>query len=1211
LPGLWQFWLDRGGTFTDCIGVSPDGAVHRAKRLSTDDAGLAAMRAIVEGVAAVPPGGPMPPCEVKVGTTLATNALLTRQGARTLLVANAGLGDAFVIGTQERPDLFALRIERPPPLHERTLEIEGRCAADGAPANPLDEDATRSGLAAARAEGIASLAIALIHAHAYPELEVRVKTLAREAGFLHAVTSHEVARELGLLARGQTTVADAYLTPILRQYTAAQAAALPASRLRFMQSSGGLTDAARFRGPAALLSGPAGGVVGAARVARAAGFREAIGFDMGGTSTDVSLVVDGEVERVFETAIAGIRVRSPALRVHSIAAGGGSLCRFDGFRLTVGPESAGADPGPLCYGLRENGRVGMGEGLTLTDVNVLLGRLPGDRFPLPLRLEPAREALEALASRVRAAGHALSVDQVGDGFVEIANASMAEAIRQVSVARGVDPRDCALVGFGGAAGQHVCAVSRVLGIRTILLHPLASLLSAYGIGVAPQTWDRQRDAGRLVLPAAPLPLPESVQRAFAELELEGRSALLAEGVPEAELLAVRRLDLRYLGTESALTVAEPPDKDWAKAFAKLHHARFGYTRAGRAIEMVVARVQVRQANEGRAPALRLAADAESRVRPLRAAEVFLPGVGRREIPLYARESLGRGARLVGPALVVDDTSTVVIDPGFEAEIDPLGVLVLRDREGLPPPPASGDLSRADPIRLEVLGNAFMSIAEQMGAVLRNTAVSTNIKERLDYSCAVFDRDGGLVANAPHIPVHLGAMGETVRAIQRAFPALAPGDVAVTNDPYAGGSHLPDVTVVTPVFFEATAPRFFVASRGHHADLGGKTPGSMPSDSRTLEEEGVVLSPFLLVRKGRFEEQRLRAALLGARYPARSPDDNVADLEAMVAANRAGESLLQELVARRGVASVETTMAQLQQAAGQKVARAIARLAPGDHVFEDRLDDGTRIRVSIQIAGARMRIDFTGTDPATPGNLNAPRAVVLAAVLYVLRCMVAERIPLNGGCLSPVEVVVPQGSLLDPPRGAAVVGGNVETSQRIVDVLFGALGLLAASQGTMNNVTFGDPRFGYYETIGGGAGAGPTFPGASGVHVHMTNTRITDAEVLETRYPVRLLAFRLRRNSGGAGRHAGGDGLIRGYKFLAPVTASLLTERRAVAPFGLAGGEPARRGENRVKRRGGQGETLPGRVTLELATEDELWIATPGGGGFGKAGLHAEESLRTT
>ncbi|HYB12238.1 MAG TPA: hydantoinase/oxoprolinase family protein, partial [Myxococcota bacterium] len=572
---LWQFWLDRGGTFTDCIGVSPDGHVHTAKRLSTDDAGLEAMRAILEGAAGLQPSEPLPPCSVRIGTTLATNALLTRRGARTLLVANSGLGDAFVIGTQERPDLFALRIEPPLPLHERTVEIEGRCAADGTLLCPLDEGALREDLAAARAHGTASAAIALIHAHAFPELEARVQDVAREAGFSHVVTSHEIARELGLLARGQTAIADAYLTPILAHYTAVQAAALPRSSLRFMQSSGGLTEALRFRGPAALLSGPAGGAVGAAHVARAAGFRAAIGFDMGGTSTDVSLVVDGEVERVFETAIAGIRVRSPALRVHSVAAGGGSLCRFDGFRLTVGPESAGADPGPLCYGLARNRHEALGDGLTLTDVNVLLGRLPGDRFPLALRLEPAGQALEAVVARVRAAGHALSADQVAEGFVEIANASMAEAIRQVSVARGVDPRDCALVGFGGAAGQHVCAVARALGIRTILLHPLASLLSAYGIGVAPQTWDRQRDAGRLLLPEASRPLPQSVRNAFRELEGEGLSALVAEGVPRGQVRLVRRLDLRFAGTESALTVAEPEDQDWTQAFERVHRARFG------------------------------------------------------------------------------------------------------------------------------------------------------------------------------------------------------------------------------------------------------------------------------------------------------------------------------------------------------------------------------------------------------------------------------------------------------------------------------------------------------------------------------------------------------------------------------------------------------------------------------------------------------------
>jgi 5-oxoprolinase (ATP-hydrolysing) len=1201
LPGIWQFWLDRGGTFTDCIGVSPEGRVYTSKRLSTDDAGIVAIGGLLEAAGALEPGHRLPPCSVKIGTTLATNALLTRQGARTLLVANTGLGDAFEIGTQARPDLFALHIELPPPLHESTLEVEGRCGANGALVAPLDEAALRAGLRSARAKGIDSVAIAMIHAHAYPALELRIGGIAREVGFSYIVTSHEIARELGLLSRGQTAVADAYLTPILRHYTALQAAALPQSSLRFMQSSGGLTDAARFRGPGALLSGPAGGAVGAARVASAGGFREALAFDMGGTSTDVSLIVDGEVERVFETSIAGIHVRQPTLRVHSIAAGGGSLCRFDGFRLTVGPESAGADPGPLCYGLRRESPKSAGEGLTLTDVNVLLGRLPEDRFPLALHLEPARRALEGVVATVRAAGHALSFDQVGQGFLEIANASMAEAIRQVSVARGVDPRDCALVGFGGAAGQHVCAVARLLGIRTILLHPLASLLSAYGIGMAPQSWDRQRDAGRLALEAAPLPLPEPVRRAFSELEAEGRSALHSEGVAPQEVRIVRRLDLRYAGAESALTIAEPENQDWIAAFEQMHKVRFGYIRKGRAIEIVVARVQALQSGPASSIELRsrTSKDAPGPARPIRSGETLFCGLGRCETPLFAREDLGRGTRLVGPALVVDDTSTVVIDPGFQAEVDPLGVLVLQDREGLTRPHSDDDLSYADPVRLEVLGNAFMSIAEQMGAVLRNTAVSTNIKERLDYSCAVFDQNGGLVANAPHIPVHLGAMGETVRAIKRAFPVLSPGDVAMTNDPHAGGSHLPDVTVVTPVFVESVAPRFFVASRGHHADLGGKTPGSMPSDSRSLEEEGVVLSPILVVRGGRFAEEQVRAALVGARYPARNPDDNVADLEAMVAANRAGESLLHALVARRGLASVEATMAQLQLAAGQKVARAIASLPAGDHVFEDRLDDGTRIRVSIQVAGPRMRIDFTGTDPATSGNLNAPRAVVQAALLYVLRCLVAERIPLNGGCLAPVEVVVPEGSLLDPPPGAAVVGGNVETSQRIVDVLLGALGLAAASQGTMNNVTFGNARFGYYETIGGGAGAGPTFSGASGVHVHMTNTRITDAEVLETRYPVRLLAFRVRRNSGGAGRHLGGDGLVRVYKFLAPVTLSLLTERRVVAPFGLDGGEPAARGENRIRRRGGAYEEIPGRATLELAAEDELWIATPGGGGFGR------------
>jgi 5-oxoprolinase (ATP-hydrolysing) len=776
---------------------------------------------------------------------------------------------------------------------------------------------------------------------------------------------------------------------------------------------------------------------------------------------------------------------------------------------------------------------------------------------------------------------------------------MAQAIQEVSVARGVDPRGCVLVGFGGAGGQHVCQVARVLGIRTVLLHPLAGLLSAYGIGLADVSWDGQRDAGRVLL--ANGAVPAAVVKALDELEGEGRAALCAEGVAEAALRAERRLDLRYRGTESALSVAEPGDGDWAAAFAAEHRSRFGYTRSGRAIEVTTSRVRVR-APGARAPG-REPAHTGSRLPhgpplPRRTVSAWFPGRGRAEAPVFDREALRPGHRLEGPALILEATGAVVLDPGFQAEVALDGILLLEDREGSPRTEFQ-DLSRADPVRLEVLGNRFMSIAEQMGAVLRNTAVSTNIKERLDYSCAVFDADGGLVANAPHIPVHLGAMGETVRAVRERFPDLVPGDVVATNDPFQGGSHLPDVTVVTPVFVvEPGRPAFFVASRGHHADLGGKTPGSMPADSHTLEEEGVLLRAFRLVVAGRLDEAHVREVLGNAPYPARNPDDNVADLEAMVAANRNGERLLLAMVEELGCQAVEITMQQLQQAAAGKVAREIGRLADGVHRFEDRLDDGTPIRVRLDVRGERMTVDFSGTGPAVPGNLNAPRAVVQAAVIYVLRALVAERIPLNGGCLAPVEVVVPAGCILNPPDGCAVVGGNVETSQRVVDALLGALGRVAASQGTMNNVAFGDPRFGYYETIGGGAGAGEGFEGASGVHVHMTNTRITDPEVLEARYPVRLLEFARRRGSGGPGRWRGGDGLVRRYLFLAAVTASLLTERREVPPYGLQGGGPGARGRNAVERSNGSVEELPGKATLRLEPGDRLVVETPGGGGFG-------------
>ncbi len=1201
----WEFWIDRGGTFTDCIGLAPDGALHTAKILSSDTAPIEGIRALLDRAGALASGAPLPGCRVKLGTTVATNALLERRGAPTLLVADRGLGDVLEIGTQERPELFALHIEKPPLLHAETLEVGGRVAVDGTEIEAFDEDEARRALRDARRRGLRSVSIVLAHAYAYPGRETRLAEIAGEEGFATVVASHQVAREIGLLARGETSTVDAYLTPLLQEHVIGLGKTLPGSWLRFMQSSGGLTPGERFRGPTALLSGPAGGVIGAARVAAAAGFDRAIGFDMGGTSTDVSLLQAGELERRFESLVGGVRVKAPMLRIHTVAAGGGSLCRFDGFRLTVGPESAGADPGPICYGHPD------ARELAISDVNFALGRLQPDRFPFPLQRAPVERALRERGEELAREGHALEPDEIAAGFVQVANAGMAAAIAEVSVARGVDPRDCALVAFGGAAGQHACAVARELGIRTLLLHPLAGLLSAYGIGVADASWDGQRDAGRVPLPDGAAPMPDAVSAWLGELEAQGRAALAGEGVAETRIRIERWLDLRYQGSETPLPVREPDDGDYAAAFAVAHQLRFGYTRPGRPVEIVTARLRASAASE--APAVREASSAvasaavreassavASAAVPLRHERVWFPGPGRTRAPVYAREDLMPGTRLDGPALLLEGTGSVVLDPGFHARVEVGGLLVVSDEAGPQRPPA-GDLSRPDPIRLEVFGNRFMSIAEQMGAVLRNTSVSTNIKERLDYSCAVFDAEGGLVANAPHIPVHLGAMAETVRAARDRFPDLEPGDVVVTNDPSAGGSHLPDVTAVTPVFSGGAIPHFFVASRGHHADVGGVTPGSMPSDSHCLEEEGVLLPPFRLVRAGCFDEERLRRMLADARYPARTPDDNVAELEAMVAANRCGEGLLHTLVEEHGLEALALTMQQLQQAAAGKVAREIGRLADGVHEFEDCMDDGTPIRVAISIEGERMRIDFAGTGPASPGNLNAPPAVVQAAVIYVLRALVDERIPLNGGCLQPVEISVPAGSLLDPPPGAAVVGGNVETSQRIVDVLLGALGLVAASQGTMNNVAFGDAHFGYYETVGGGAGAGPDFDGASGVHTHMTNTRITDAEVLEARHPVRVRRFAVRRGSGGAGRHRGGDGLVREYEFLAPVTVSLLTERRAYAPYGLAGGRPGALGRNRVVRADGSEEELPGACTLELVAGDRLRVETPGGGGFGADG----------
>ena len=1190
---VWEFWIDRGGTFTDCIARTPDGRQLTHKLLSSETAPLEGIRTLLRHGSDDFSGSSLPPCRVRMGSTVATNALLERRGRPTVWVTDRGLGDVLAIGTQERPDLFDLKIQRPEPLPRWVVEWRGRTGAKGELESALDEENLEARLQEARAAGARSVAITGMHAYAFPDMERQVRAVATACGFEDVVCSHEVAAEIGFLARAETTVADAYLTPLLRNHVLQFEEALPGSDFLFMQSSGGLIEASGFRGPRALLSGPAGGVVAAARVAERAGAREAIGFDMGGTSTDVSLIRDGEVERAFESRVAGVRVRAPMLQIHTVAAGGGSLCRFDGYRLTVGPESAGADPGPLCYG-----RAGVEDELALTDVNLLLGRVQPDRFPFAVDREAAAAALARLQGAVERAGFPMSFDDLAAGFVEVANASMAQAIAQVSVARGVDPRDHVLVGFGGAGGQHVCAIARILEIRRVLLHPLAGLLSAYGIGQAQVTWDGEQDAGRGRLSAGPL--SSAVREIFVALVDRGRAELGGEMGDQVRV--ERWLDLRYEGTESALTLREPEGEadgaSWLEGFEADHARRFGYRRPGHPVEMVTARVRILgpAAPELEAPA---APPPRSLPAAQRIESVYFGADGRLETPVFLREALSPGHRLEGPALVLESTGTVVVDPGFSLSVDADGVFVLDDRREGDSKKREADLGRADPVRLEVFGNRFMSMAEQMGAVLRNTSVSTNIKERLDYSCAVFDGEGGLVANAPHIPVHLGAMGATVRAVRARFPRLSAGDAVVTNDPFQGGSHLPDVTVVTPVFLEPDAdPDFFVASRGHHADLGGKTPGSMPPDSHRLSEEGVVLSPFRLVTEGHLDEDSLRRLLADSPYPARRPDDNVSDLIAMVAANRRGERLLREFVQEEGRASVATTMRQLQTAAAGRVAAEIARLPDGERSFRDQMDDGTPVAVQIQIVGERMRVDFSETGAASTGNLNAPPAVVQAALIYVLRSLVDAPIPLNGGCLDPVDLTIRADSLLDPPAGSAVVGGNVETSQRVVDVLLGALGVAAASQGTMNNLTFGDSNFGYYETIGGGAGAGPDFSGASGVHTHMTNTRITDPEVLEARYPVRLEAFSFRPQSGGAGRHAGGDGLIRRYRFLAPVTISLLAERRAVQPWGLAGGGSGAAGADRIERASGEIERLPSKCSRALSAGDVLGIGTPGGGGYG-------------
>jgi 5-oxoprolinase (ATP-hydrolysing) len=1183
----WQFWIDRGGTFTDVVARAPGGQLYTHKLLSDDPARYSDAAAHGIRTLLARHGRPSERLDaIRMGTTVATNALLERKGAPTALVVTAGFADALRIGYQNRPDLFARRIDLPEPLYLEVIEADERIDAAGRVLRPLDAARLAADLAAARDRGLASVAIVFMHGHAHPAHERAAAGLARTAGFAQVCTSHEVSPLPRLVARGDTTVADAYLTPRLSRYVRGFRDALGTEHggasLRFMQSHGGLCAPEAFRGANALLSGPAGGLVGMARAAEALGRNRLIGFDMGGTSTDVALW-DGDYPRRYDSSFAGLRLQAPMMNIHTVAAGGGSVLRFAGGRLQVGPDSAGADPGPASY--RRGGP------LTVTDVHVLLGRIRPEAFPAvfgpagdqPLDAAVVRARFEALAAEVGArTGEARTPEALAEGFLQVAVEAMAHAIRHVSVRHGHDAADYALFCFGGAAGQHACRVAEALSIREVLIHPLAGVLSAWGIGHADMRVLLRRGVERALAPG------DALDGVAAALAAEACERLAAQGVDPADIRVELRAELKSAGTEMAIAVPFAAVPEMRAAFVAGFRRRFGFEPGRAGIVVAALAAEAVAAGEPATPAGSTDAD-----RPAGGQRATVPAWfdGPREVALVDRRALAPGEALDGPAIVTEPNATTVVEPGWQARVLPGGELSLERIAARPR--AVAPLARPDPVDLELFNHRFMHVAEQMGAVLQATAVSVNIRERLDFSCAVFDADGGLVANAPHMPVHLGSMGASVRAVIAAHGhALADGDAWMLNDPYAGGTHLPDITVVSPVMATAGRPRFFVATRAHHADVGGTTPGSMPPGSRHIEEEGVLFDGFLLARAGALLEDELRAALGRARWPARNPDQNVADLAAQLAANARGIAELGRLVAEHGEAAVCAYMRHVQDNAEREVRAAIGRLSDGACRYE--MDDGG------VIARGAATVDFTGTAGQSPTNFNAPLAVCHAAVLYVFRTLVEADIPLNEGCLRPLSIVVPDGSLLSPRLPAAVVAGNVETSQCVVDALYGALGVLAAAQGTMNNFTFGDARRQYYETIAGGAGAGPGFDGASGVQTHMTNSRLTDPEVLEARFPVRIECFSLRRGSGGAGRHRGGDGLVRRLRFLEPVTASILSNHRRVAPFGLAGGGPGRTGRNLWLRLDGSAVELPSCASVEVAAGEMIVIETPGGGGYGEA-----------
>ena len=1193
----WQFWIDRGGTFTDIVARSPDGKLLTHKLLSENpeqyqDAAVAGIRRLL-GVGPHDAISPELVEAVKMGTTVATNALLERKGDPTALLITKGFRDALRIAYQNRPRIFDRHITLPELLYQDVVEVDERVDAHGEVIRSLDERHVRRELTTLHAKGLRAVAIVLMHGYRYTQHEEAIARIAREVGFTQISVSSKVSPLMKLISRGDTTVVDAYLSPILRRYVDQVAMQMNGVRLLFMQSNGGLTDAHRFQGKDSILSGPAGGIVGMVRTAKTAGFDKIIGFDMGGTSTDVSHYA-GEFEREFETQVAGVRMRAPMMSIHTVAAGGGSILQFDGARYRVGPDSAGANPGPACY--RRGGK------LAVTDCNVMLGKIQPKYFPTvfgphadqPLERDVVVSKFTELANAIfQATGNRRTPEEVAEGFIDIAVGNMANAIKFISVQRGHDVTDYTLTTFGGAGGQHACLVADALGMTRVFAHPFAGVLSAYGMGLADQTAMREQALETALSESALF----TVEAKLRQLEEEACADLLAQGVEPLRIRTVERAHIRYEGTDSAIVVQFGTMQNMIEQFEAVYKKRYSFLMQDKGLVIEAISVEAIGLADEAAAHIEELAPRNGRLQEAEVVRMFSGGEWH-DTALYRREDMRPGDIVFGPAIIAEKNATNIVEPGWRAEVTKLNHLVMNRVEARPQRKAIG--TDADPVMLEIFNNLFMSIAEQMGLRLQNTAYSVNIKERLDFSCALFDADGNLIANAPHIPVHLGSMGESIKTIIRGNTGrMQPGDVYMLNDPYHGGTHLPDVTVITPAFDQSgKTVLFYAASRGHHADIGGITPGSMPADSKVVEEEGVLINNFKLVEGGRFLEDETTALLSSGKYPCRNVRQNIADLQAQIAANQKGVDELLKMVNHFGIEVVQAYMKHVQDNAEEAVRRVISALKNGS--YEYRLDNGAVIKVAIRVDhGKRCAdIDFTGTSSQLPNNFNAPAAISMAAVLYVFRTLVDDEIPLNAGCLKPLNVIIPEGSMLNPRYPAAVVSGNVETSSCVTNALYGALGVMAGAPGTMNNFTFGNDEYQYYETISSGSGGGPGFQGTDVVQTHMTNSRLTDPEILEWRYPVRLDSYEIRDGSGGQGKWKGGNGGVRKVRFLQEMSASILSNNRVVPPFGAAGGKGGKCGRNYVIRADGMQEELGSVASIAMQPGDVFVIETPGGGGYG-------------